>query len=210
MEKELMQMLQEKLDDHSHSSKEQSKDKNNMDKISYLENEVGKLAEKLKTEQENVEKLKKTVAEEEVARSSFEAAHSDLAEKLQLVAEDRDNLERKTSWLQSQVQLKEAQRSEMSGHYKEVESQLTNMKMMEKKMKLQLRGKSREISQIKKVQRRSDESLERSELVKMKMENTILKKELYMKLGGGGGDRELPERTAKYNTRYRSYLSSKM
>ena len=141
-------MLQELLDDHSHSSKEHNKDKNNMEKISSLENERAQLAEKLRTEQENVEKLKKSVAEEQVARSSFEAAQSDLAEKLQLVAEDRDNLERKTSWLQSQVQLKEAQRSEMSSHYKEVESRLTNMKTELEKSKVREISYQQELEEL--------------------------------------------------------------
>ena len=93
-----------------------------------LEKERGHLADRLKEEQENTEKLKKSLAELEVAYTSTEAAHSDLANKLQLVTEDRDSLERDTARLQSQLQLNEAQRSEMSSHYKEVESRLTNMK----------------------------------------------------------------------------------
>ena len=87
------------------------------------------VVDKLKEEQENTLKLKKTLDDLQVAYTSTKAAHSDLADKLQLVTEERDSLERETAWLQSQLQLNEAQRSEMSSHYKEVESRLSNMKV---------------------------------------------------------------------------------
>merc|ERR1719412_523502 len=121
--------IRKKLDDEiNRRTKEQNNNQHVVEKISNLEKERGQMAERLKKEQENVEKLKKSVAELQVARSSTEAAHSDLADKLQLVAEERDSLERETARLQSQLQLNEAQRSEISLHYKEMESRMNQMK----------------------------------------------------------------------------------
>ena len=121
--------MRKKLDDEiNRRTKEQNNNQHVVEKISNLEKERGQLAERLKKEQESVEKLKKSVAELQVARSSSEAAQSDLSDKLGLVAEERDNLERETARLQSQLQLNEAQRSEISVHYKEMEARMVNMK----------------------------------------------------------------------------------
>ena len=113
-----------------------------------LEKERGHLADRLKKEQENAEKLKKSLAELKVAYASTEAAHSDLADKLQLVTKERDDLEQETARLQSQVQVNEAQRSEMSGHYKEVESQLTNMKAELEKSQVREISYQRELEEL--------------------------------------------------------------
>ena len=121
--------IRKKLDDEINKrTKEQNNNQHVVEKISNLEKERSQMAERLKKEQENVEKLKKSVAELQVARSSSEAAQSDLAEKISLVAEERDNLERDAARLQSQLQLNEAQRSEISLHYKEMEARMNQMK----------------------------------------------------------------------------------
>ena len=122
--------IRKKLDDEiNRRTKEQNNNQHVVEKISSLEKERGQLAERLKKEQENVEKLKKSVAELQVARSSSEAAHSDLSDKLSLVAEERDNLERETARLQSQLQLNEARNSEINIHTKDMESRINNMKL---------------------------------------------------------------------------------
>ena len=106
------------------------------------------VVDKLKEEQENTLKLKKTLDDLQVAYTSTKAAHSDLADKLQLVTEERDSLERETARLQSQLQLNEAQRSEMSGHYKEVESRLTNMKTELEKSKVREISYQQELEEL--------------------------------------------------------------
>ena len=122
--------IRKKLDDEiNRRTKEQNNNQHVVEKISGLEKERAQLAERLKKEQESVEKLKKSVAELQVARSSSEAAHSDLADKLSIVSEERDNLERETARLQSQLQLNEAQRVEISGHYKDMEARMGSMKL---------------------------------------------------------------------------------
>ena len=113
-----------------------------------LEKERSQLADRLKEEQENTEKLKKSLAELQVAYTSTEAAHSDLADKLQLVTVERDSLKGETARLQSQLQLNEAQRSEMSGHYKEVESRLTNMKTELEKSQVREISYQRELEEL--------------------------------------------------------------
>merc|ERR1719348_725633 len=121
--------IRKKLEDETNRrTKEQNNNQHVVEKISNLEKERNQLADRLKKEQENVEKLKKTVAELQVARSSSEAAQSDLVDKLTGVAEERDTLERETARLQSQLQLNESQRSEVSAHCKEVEVRLAQVK----------------------------------------------------------------------------------
>ena len=86
--------MRKKLDDEiNRRTKEQNNNQHVVEKISNLEKERGQLAERLKKEQENVEKLKKSVAELQVAQSSSEAAKIDLSNKLGLVAVERDKMD---------------------------------------------------------------------------------------------------------------------
>ena len=81
--------MRKKLDGEINTrTKEQNSNQHVVENISNLEKERGKLPERLNKEQENVEKLKKSVAELQVAQSSGEAAKIDLSDKLGLVAVD--------------------------------------------------------------------------------------------------------------------------
>ena len=74
--------IRKKLEDETNRrTKEQNNNQHVVEKISNLEKERAQLAERLKKEQESVEKLKKTVAELQVARSSIEAAQNDLSDR---------------------------------------------------------------------------------------------------------------------------------
>ena len=86
--------MRKKLDGEiNRRTKEQNNNQHLVEKISNLEKERGQLAERLEKEQENVEKLKKSVAELQVAQSSSEAAKIDLSNKLGLVAVERDKMD---------------------------------------------------------------------------------------------------------------------
>ena len=74
--------IRKKLEDETNRrTKEQNNNQHVVEKISNLEKERAQLADRLKKEQETVEKLKKTVAELQVARSSSEATQNDLSDR---------------------------------------------------------------------------------------------------------------------------------
>lgn len=83
------------------------------------------MADKLKRELENSDKVKKFNSELSVAKATMESALSDLNDKLAALSEDRNLLERELAKQQSQLQLERNQRNEASTHSQELEARVT-------------------------------------------------------------------------------------
>merc|ERR1719187_1456700 len=109
-------------------NKEQNNSQHVMEKMSNLEKERNALSEKMKKEQETIEKLKKTIAELHVAKSSSEGAQSDLSDRLKLIRDERDTFERETARLQAQIQMEKNQKNEVASHVKDLEARRAALK----------------------------------------------------------------------------------
>ena len=104
------------------------------------------LIERLKKEQEMVEKLKKTAAELQVTLSSCEAAQSELSDRLSCVCKERDTLERETARLQ--LQLLESQRGEESVLQNEQKQEMAHLKAELEKTREREAGLSSECAEL--------------------------------------------------------------
>jgi chromosome segregation ATPase len=124
-----MSVMRKKLDDETNRrTKEQNNSQHVMEKMSNLEKERNALSEKMKKEQETIEKLKKTIAELHVAKSSSEGAQSDLSDRLKLIRDERDTFERETARLQAQIQMEKNQKNEVASHVKDLEARRAALK----------------------------------------------------------------------------------
>ena len=116
--------IRKKLEDEMNKrTREQNNNHHVSEKIAGLEREKREMADKLKKETENIEKLKKVNTELSVAKAAATSVVSDLNDKISSLTEDRNLLERETAKLQSQIQLEKNQRNEAGGRVQELEGE---------------------------------------------------------------------------------------
>jgi chromosome segregation ATPase len=114
--------IRKRLEDEMNKrTREQNNNHHVAEKIANLEKEKRELSEKLKKELENVEKVKKANNETSVAKVAALSVVSDLNDKMGLLSEDRNVLERETAKMQSQLQIEKNLRNEAAEHIKDLE-----------------------------------------------------------------------------------------
>lgn len=114
-------------DEQNKRTKEMNNNQQHNDKINMLEKQVTDMQEKLKTETDNVQRLRKQAAELTVAKSASEQIAGQLQNMLSTLQTQRDNLQQEVASLQGQLSQERSSRTQASDQQQELETKIVSL-----------------------------------------------------------------------------------
>ncbi|CAG9863028.1 unnamed protein product [Phyllotreta striolata] len=126
-EKYLSELKKRFEDEQTKRTREMNNNQQHNDKIQLLEKQVNEMQEKLKTETENCQKLRKQANELTIAKSNSELKVTEFQTMLQTLQLQRDNLQAEVASLQEQLTEERSIRSQASDQQMVLENKLQSL-----------------------------------------------------------------------------------
>lgn len=212
-------------------TREMNNNQQHNDKINMLEKQVTDMQEKLKSETDNVQRLRKQAAELTVAKSASEQIAGQLQSMLATLQAQRENLQQEVATLQGQLSQERSSRTQASDQQQELEgkilslnSELDRTRHREDKITTDNRQLTERVSTLEKEcaslglelkaaqnryhqEVRAHEETERSKLVSKEEANLEVVKALQLKLNEEKSARQKADLNSQEKERQISMLS---